>query len=422
MEKNKHIIVDLGSSRISLMAIEITANGAVRVISEESKKSNDIRYGVVEQASSAAFSINELSRLLKNSAHLNNIDIIGTSINAKTMKQVPMRVTRTVGTGRIITEAMFLEMQDECENKIRKQEVDIFDIIPLEYELDDKIVDNPVGMHGSEFTVTFNVIIGSIFIKQELKRCFDRTTSIKLEEYTPLSIEALSTVLLDDFERENGCALINFGATTTTLAIYAGGVLQELLVVPLGGKNITKDIQELGISEENAERLKTLKGYALEHLVTKPVKIRIPSEENPNETVTVESNFLSTIIEARLTELMTPIINALKETDFILNAGIIITGGASKLNNIIEFLQEKTEMEVRYGSHADWLSDDTDERFFDPQYSQSIGTALLINEYLIENPKPKHNTGKGKNKNEDINTKKKFSDKIADKFLRLFDD
>ena len=420
--ENKHIIVDLGSSRISLMATEITTDGAVRILSEESKKTSDVRYGVVEQASNAAYSINELSRLLKNSARLTDINTVGISINAKTMKQIPVQISRAIGFGRVVTESMLQEMKDECESKVRKQEVDVFEIIPLEYELDGKVVDEPANMRGSELVITFNVIIGSIFIKQELRRCFDRTTSIKLEGYTPIAMEALSIVLLDDSDRENGCALINFGATTTTLAIYAGGVLQELLVVPLGGKNITKDIQELGISEENAERLKCLKGSALESFITDPVKIKIPLAESPGETITVESNFLSTIIEARLTELMMPVFAALRDTEFILNAGIVITGGASKLNNMIEFLQEKTEMEVRYGNHADWLSDDTDERFFDPQYSQSIGTALLINEYLIENPEPVKNTGKGKNKNEEIDTKKKFTEKMADKFLRLFDD
>ena len=34
------------------------------------------------------------------------------------------------------------------------------------------------------------------------------------------------------------------------------------------------------------------------------------------------------------------------------------------------------------GSHAEWLSEDTDEKFYDPAYSQAVG-ALLLSDELI---------------------------------------
>jgi cell division protein FtsA len=234
----------------------------------------------------------------------------------------------------------------------------------------------------------------------------------------PLGVEALSTALLTDEERIDGCALINFGATTTTLAIYADGVLHQLLVVPLGGKNITKDIQELGISEANAEKLKFLKGSALRHLVEKPIRIQIPSAEDGNSSVKIETDFLATIIEARLSEIITPILRAIDKTPFSLNAGIVISGGGSKLNNIVDFLEEKTGMDVRFGDHSDWLSEDSDPRFADPIYAQQIGSALLLHEYKKENQE----TEKVVESKKEQRKGNSFWDKIKDSTLKLFED
>lgn len=420
MDKNKHVVIDMGSSRISVMAVEMLESGEVRILSEESKKSDEIRYGVVEQASKAAFTINELTRLLQNSAHLSEIPKVCVSLNAKTMKQIPVQISSSLGSGRIVTESLLDSMAEECQNKFNQPEVELFDIIPLYYELDDRRTDNPVNQKGYEITAYYNVIVGSIYITEELRRCFNPRIPVSLEEYLPLGMEALSIAVLEEEDREAGCALINFGATTTTLAIYAEGVLQELLVVPLGAKNITRDIQELGISENNAEKLKCLKGSALESNVTEPMRIKIPSIIEGEEPVRIATDFLATIIESRLTESMVPIFKAIENCEFELENGIVITGGGAKLNDIADFISKKTGMEARIGDHTDWLSEDTDERFYDPIYAQSVGTALLLHDYKLQNPEKE--IGTQAQPPQSGNTKKKFADKIADRFLKLFED
>ncbi|NDV47565.1 cell division protein FtsA [Paludibacter sp. 221] len=425
-ENNIHVIVDIGSSHVSVMAVEIQESGEVRILSEESIESNDVIYGVISQPSNAAFNINKLFRLLQNKTPLYNGQKACVSLNAKTMKEIPVQIVRSLNNNKAITDDLLEEMADECSEKFSQQpNVDIFDIIPVSYELDGERTDNPVGKKGNKLSASYNVIVGTIYIRDELKRCFARVTTLASEDFTPLAMEALSTVLLDDEERESGCALINFGATTTTLAIYAEGVLQKLLVVPLGGKNITHDIQELGISEKNAERLKQLKGSALESLVTEPISIKITSVEPNSEPVIIKTDFLATIIEARLTELMTPIFRELRETPFELNAGIVISGGGANLNNIIDFLEAKTRMEARFGNHSDWLSEDNDKRFYNPIYAQSIGTALLLHDYLEETASKEAAATPQKNQNKKVrtdNSTKKFIDKVADKLLNLFED
>jgi len=417
MTSNKLIAIDFGSASISAMAAEILDNGAVKILSEESKISDDVRWGIVEKPSGASFKVSELLKLLKNSAKMPDISQVSVSIGAKTMKQTSASVSRFVGKSNVITEDLLTEMLDECERKSKRDDTTVFDVIPVSYVLDGKTMDDPVGQTASQIIATYNVIFGSSVIKSELERCFDRTGIIL--EYSPLAVEALSTVVLEEQEREVGCALINFGATTTTLAVYHNDVLQNLLVVPLGAKNITKDIQELGINETNAERLKCLKGNALESLVDEPVYIQIASVDESNPPVKISTKFLATIIEARLDEITQSIFDAIDNLPFALDAGIVITGGGAKLSGIIEFIAEKTGIYARFGDHSEWLADNTPERYHDPKYAQLIGTILLTNEYRKAHPVEVAVNIPGK---EPKIPRKKLRDKIADGFINFFND
>ena len=418
MISNKQFIaIDLGSICISAMAAEIQPDGALKVLGIETKLADDVKHGIVEQRTGTSSKVMELKKLLQNSSKIKDISMVSVGIGAKTMKLVTGSVSRFVGKPNTVTDLLLSEMIDECKRNFQHPNFTIFDIIPTSYHLDNKRMDEPVGKKGAQITGNYHLVMGSTLIKENLEGCFDRTGL--LLEHTPLSIDALSTVLLEEEEREEGCALINLGATTTTLAVYSEGVLQKLLVVPLGSKNITKDIQELGINEANAERLKCLKGNALESMEVNPIYVQIPAIEPENPPVRISTKFLATIIEARLEEIMQPIFDELADLKFPLEAGIVLTGGGSKLTNIIGFFEEKTDIQTRFGDHSEWLSENTDEKFLDPCYAQLIGAVILTNEYRKEHPIEE--TEKEPSKIPKL-PNKKLSDKISQRVFNFFND
>jgi len=399
------------------MAAEVLENGALKIYSEESKPSDDVRWGIVEKPSGASFKVSELLKLLKNSAKISDITHVSVSIGAKSMKQISISISRFVGKPNIVTEELLSDMQAECEHKSQQPETSVYEVIPVSYLLDGKRMDEPVGHKANQITANYHVVFGNSIIKSELERCFDRTGIVL--EYSPLTAEALSTVVLEEMEREIGCALINMGATTTTLAVYHEGVLQNLLVIPLGAKNITKDIQELGINESNAERLKCLKGTAMESMVDEPMYIQIAPVEEGNQPVKISTKFLANIIEARLEEILQPVFDVITNLPFSLEAGIVITGGGAKLKNVIDFIAEKTDIYARYGDHSEWLSEDTNEKFRDASYSQLVGTILLTHEFRREHPMEE--TIKEPEKKPKIQ-KRRFGEKITEGFFNFFND
>lgn len=417
MISNKLIAIDFGSTRISAMAAEVLENGAVKILSEESKVSDDVKWGIVEKPSGASFKVSEILKLLKNSARMPDISQVSVSVGAKSMKQATVSISRFVGKPNVVTDALLIEMHSECEQKAQRPEITVFDVIPVAYMLDGVRMDDPVGETAVQITATYHIVYGNSIIKSELERCFDRTGIVL--EYTPLAAEALGTVLLEEQEREVGVALINMGATTTTLAVYHDGALQQLLVIPLGSKNITKDIQELGINETNAERLKCLKGYALESMVDEPMYIQIAALEEGQPPVKISTKFLATIIEARLDEILQPAFDIIRNLPFSLDAGIVISGGGAKLNNIIDFIAEKTGIYARFGDHSEWLADGVPEKYNDPAYAQLIGTILLTHEYRKEHPIEE--TIKEPEKKPKL-PKKNFGEKLTNRFFDFFSD
>lgn len=418
MNSNKQFIaIDLGSSSISAMAAEMQADGALRILGLESKISDDVKHGIVEQRTGASSKVIELKKLLQNSSKIQDISMVSVGVGAKSMKLMPFSVTRFILNPNYVTDTLLEEMTEECKRNFQLSNFAVFDIIPVSYYLDGVCMDEPAGQAGSQIKGNYNVVVGNPLVMENLGGFIDRTGLVL--EYSPLAVEALSTVLLDDKEREDGCALINLGGSTTTLAVFSEGVMQQLLVVPLGAKNITKDIQELGISEANAERLKCLKGTALESLVEDPIYVQIPSTLDAQQPVKISTKFLATIIEARLDETLQPIFDVINKLSFELEAGIVITGGGSKLNNMVDYMNEKTNIYTRFGDHSDWLADQTDEKYFDPCYAQLVGTVLLTDEYRKEHPIEE--TVNEPEKKPKL-PKKKIGEKITQRVFNFFND
>jgi cell division protein FtsA len=414
MNQNTYIALDLGSSHITAMAAEVLDSGAVKVLATEWKAADDIYHGIIEHTSGAAFKISELLKLLQNSAKIRDFRQVCVALNAKSMKLFPSSTTRFIGQGKIVTDELLDEMKEECERKNSDENNIVFDVIPVSFEIDGKTTNDSLGQSGNQITGNYHVVKGNARILQQLKSCFIRN-QIQIE-YAPLSVEALSTVLTEEEERQNGCALIDFGASTTTLAVYKNDVLQELLVVPLGSKNITYDIAELGIEESNAERLKCLTGVAMEKFVEKPVYVQV-SPASGGEPVKISTLFLAQIINARLDEMTEPIFKVLEDLSYPLESGIIITGGGARLKFIKEFIEEKTGLNVRWGNHSDWLVEGTPDYLVDSSFSQLIGTVLLANENRRLHPLKSETAPKKGLKN-----KKKITERITDGFLRFFDD
>jgi cell division protein FtsA len=142
---------------------------------------------------------------------------------------------------------------------------------------------------------------------------------------------ALANAVLTEAEKRSGCALVDMGADTTTVAVFYKNVLRHLAVIPLGSNNITKDIASLQMEDSDAERMK-LK-YASAY--TDPTDIDKTLQYPIDQDREVESSKFIDIVEGRLAEIIINVREQIPNEYYDkLLGGIILTGGGSNMKNM----------------------------------------------------------------------------------------
>ena len=202
----------------------------------------------------------------------------------------------------------------------------------LEGDLKESIAKVYVGISGQSLRTVRNVV--SRDLKEE--------TLISQELVDAICDENLEIPLIES-ERRSGCALVDFGADTTTISVYKGNILRFMTVLPLGGNCITRDITSLRIEEEEAESLKiTYADATYEEEGEEKATCQLEDEER-----TIELGILNDIIGARVEEIIDNVWNQIQLSgyDDKLLAGIIITGGTANLKNLDEVLRKRTKID-----------------------------------------------------------------------------
>lgn len=333
--------IELGSSKITGVAGKKNSDGSIQVLAYAREDSSSfIRKGVIynldKTAQSLTSIINKLEGMLNNSIAKVYVGMGGQSI--RTVRNV---VSRDLDAETIISQELIDSISDE-NLEIPLIEMDILDVAPQEYKIGNNLQADPVGVAGSHIEGRFLNIVARSSLKKNLERCFEQARI----EIADLKISPLVTAdaVLTESERRSGCALIDFGADTTTLSVYKNNMLRFLTVLPLGGNSITRDITTLQMEEEEAERLKVTYGDAIleEEEGEEPATCSLEDGGR-----TLELSRLNNIIEARTEEIIANVWNQLQISgyDDKLLAGVIITGGGANLKHIDEVLRKRSKIE-----------------------------------------------------------------------------
>ncbi len=410
------VAVDIGSTHLAAMAAEELGDGTLRILGVEEREVNIVRQGIVENCSQVSYKINEIVRLLQNRIN-EEIHALHVTFGGRSMKMIEVTMNHNLGVSKSISSHTIEAMTNECRVQVEQQNenVCVLDVLPKSYVLDhDKTVTDVARMKASHVRATYNVVVGLETVKSGVERCFDRTGI--LIKHHALKMEAQSTAVLTDEDRERGVAIIDLGGETTMLSVYKDGELYDVRVMPLGGRNITRDIQYLEVSEPHAERLKKVKGCALTSLVTTPVYVQIPNVDAEQPPVRISTEFLAEIIESRMLEMLAPLFRMIRELPFELEGGVVLTGGGAMMNGVCELVEEQLSMPVVIGSHSEWLSDGSDVKYESPVYSQLVGLLALAAQYCkehVEADKPEEPKVPGRRSGGFM---KKFGDAMADLF------
>ncbi len=384
------VAIELGSNSVRAMAAEKVGTDMLHILGyEQSRKYPCVAKGVVVQTSNAGYMIVETLRLLANRIGVPNLPAAYALLGGASMQIVAVHSIRDWGRKKEITTAILDEMAAECKKKIEinNSGIAVLDLIPSYFVIDGQEQDDiPTSdQRATTMDAHYIAFVGKKELEEKVRDSFDHAT--KSIEHTFTRSEALLSAFAfeDPTVLTEGCAVLDMGAQTTTLSIYKGNAYQKVKVVSKGGYHLTRLLEQQGISFENAEKIKCQYGFASPELVEKNYTMAIPGCPEINGVWKTNSKEIATLLKQELDETVDPLMAVLNEYSTRICC-LYITGGASMLQGMTEYLSEKTPIEVLYGSHAGLLDRKTPDEFCSPQYASLVGALILGSDYRDAHP------------------------------------
>ncbi len=374
-EERGELIVglDIGTTKICVVVGEVHDN-RVDVIGIGRHPSIGLRRGVVVNIESTVHSIRqaveEAERMAGCEINAVYVGIAGShikSFNSHGLIPITHSEIRQDDIDRVVDAARAVPIPPDQE---------VIHVLPQEFMVDGQAdIQDPIGMTGVRLEADVHIVTGSVTAVHNIVKCCNRAGL----EVTDVVLEPLASAgaVLTKEEMELGVGLLDIGGGTADLAVFADGTIKHTFVLGLGGHNLTNDLS-IGLRTplKEAERLKEEFGCALASMIDKDQVIEVPSVGG-RKNRKLSRKVMGEILEPRVEEMLTLINQELIESNFkeMVNAGMVLTGGTSLLENMEELAEQIFDLPVRIG-HPENIGGVVDV-VNTPQWATGVGLVIF---------------------------------------------
>ena len=340
--------LDIGTSKVVAIVGELNAEGDIEVIGIGSQVSRGLKRGVVVNIDSTVVAIRraieEAELMAGCKIHSVFAGIAGShikSLNSHGIVAIRDREVNSADIDRVIDAAQAVAIPADQR---------ILHILPQEYAIDNQEgIKEPFGMSGVRLEAKVHLVTCAVNAAQNIENCI-RRVGLEVDDIILEQLASSHSVLSED-EKELGVCMVDIGGGTTDIAIFTDGAIRHTAVIPIAGDQVTNDIaMALRTPTQNAEDLKIKYACALAQLAGADETIKVPSVgDRPARELSRQA--LAEVVEPRYDELFTLINAEIRRSGFedLIPAGIVLTGGTSKIEGAIELAEEIFHMPVRLG-------------------------------------------------------------------------
>ncbi len=377
-DRNLLVGLDIGTSKVAAVVGEYKVDSAIEVVGIGIAPSKGLKKGVVVNLESTVQSIQravEEAELMAG-CQIKSVfaGIAGShikSLNSHGIVAIKDKEVSQQDIERVIDSARAVAIPTDQK---------ILHILPQEFVIDQQEgIKEPIGMSGIRLEAKVHMVTGSVSAAQNIIKCI-RRCDLDVEDIVLEQLASCTSVLSED-EKELGVCLIDIGGGTTDLAIFSDGAIRHTAVIPIAGDQVTNDIAvALRTPTKNAEEIKKQYACALTQLADAQEVIDVPSigDRQPRK---ISAQNLAEIIEPRYEELMLLVQAELRRSGFeeLIAAGIVLTGGSSKVQGLVDLAEEIFHMPVRIGFplQVSGLTDVVQN----PVYSTGVGLLMYGKEH-----------------------------------------
>lgn len=252
---------------------------------------------------------------------------------------------------------------------------EIIHVIPKSFIVDgQRGVKDPVGMNGIRLEVDALIIQGLTSQIKNLTKCVYRT-GLEIDDLV-FSILAAAEVVVTQRQKELGVCVINIGAATTSMVVFEEGDVLRAAVLPVGGDYVTNDLA-IGLRTmlDVAEQVKLRFATCRQEDVQKNENIDL-ADAGAAQSETVGRRFIADIAGARMQEIFEMVDKELRRIDRsgMLPAGVVLTGGGSKLAGTVETAKKILRLPAAIGAPIGVSS--VIDRTMDPSMCVAVGLVL----------------------------------------------
>lgn len=347
-EKKFLVGLDIGTSKVVAIVCEVTPEGDIDIIGLGSHPSRGLKKGVVVNIESTVQSIQraveEAELMAGCQIHSVYTGIAGShirSLNSHGIVAIRDKEVTPNDVERVIDAARAVAIPADQK---------ILHVLPQEFIIDEQDgVREPVGMSGVRLEAKVHMVTGAVSAAQNIVKCV-RRCGLEVDDII-LEQLASSYAVLNEDEKELGVCLVDIGGGTTDIAVFTDGAIRHTAVIPIAGDQVTSDIAvALRTPTQHAEDIKIKYGCALTQMASPDESIEVPSVgDRPPRRLARQT--LAEVIEPRYEELFTLVQAELRRSGMedLIAAGIVLTGGSSKMEGAIELAEEVFHMPVRMG-------------------------------------------------------------------------
>jgi len=384
MTADKQMVVglDIGTSKIVALVAEVDAEGNVELIGMGTHPSQGMKKGVVVNIDSTVHAIGKAVEEAEQMADVQIRSVFAgiagshiKSLNSHGIVAIKNSEVEQDDVDRVVDAAKAVAIPADQR---------IIHVLPQEFIIDSQDgIHQPVGMSGVRLEAKVHLVSGSISASQNIAKCIQRC-NLDVEDIILEQLASSHSVLTDD-EKDLGVLLVDMGGGTTDIAIFTEGAIRHTAVIPIAGDQVTNDIAvAFRTPTQFAEEIKVKYACALRQLASPDDMIEVPGVGD-RDARRLARQTLAEVVEPRYEELLGLVQGELRRSGFedVCAAGVVLTGGTSKMEGVVELAEEIFHMPVRLGvpQHVNGLS----EVARNPIHATGVGL-LLYGQQRRQNP------------------------------------
>jgi len=372
--------LDIGTSKIAAIVGKLTNNGQVEVLGIGTYPSVGMKKGVVVNIEATVDSIREAVTRAENTSGISNIKRVLVGVSGSHIQSINSHGTVAIPNKEVSHEDIDRVMQNAQTIKLPSSD-QILHVMPQSYTIDGQEgIREPLGMSGVRLEANAHIVTGSASALSNITKCVERCGL----EVDGLVLEQLasSDAVLSEDEKELGVCLVDIGAGTTDIAIYHEGAICHTHVFPVGGDQVTGDIAyALRTPTQAANDIKVKYACAHPQAMHEDEDIEVPSVGDRVARCLSRKSLVG-VVGPRYAEIFEMVEEEISKAGYAnkLAAGVVLTGGSSQVQGLVDLAEETMSMQVRMGfpmGITGMLQD-----VCHPEYATTVGLLLYARDNL----------------------------------------